>query len=139
MTILVTGGSGFIGRHIVARLSPSHEVLAPSHADLDLTDADVVRRWLAGKDIDAVVHAAVKPGHRRALDTTSLTDQNLHEFFAIIRCRGAFGRLVVLSSGAVYGAERSIRGVRGEHLGDVCGAGGRARLLEVRRGSGAAA
>jgi UDP-glucose 4-epimerase len=119
MTILVTGGSGFIGRHIVARLSRSHEVLAPSHADLDLTDADAVRRWLAGKGIDAVVHAAVKPGHRNAPDPTSLTDQNLRQFFAILRCRGAFGRLVVLSSGAVYGAEQSISGVREEDLGDV--------------------
>ena len=119
MIVLVTGGSGFIGRHIVARLSLSHEVLAPSHADLDLTDGDAVKRWLAGKNIDAVVHAAVKPGHRNAPDATSLTDQNLRQFFAILRCRDAFGRLVVVSSGAVYGAQRPVAGVREEDLGDV--------------------
>jgi GDP-L-fucose synthase len=119
MIVLVTGGSGFIGRHIVARLSLSHEVLAPSHADLDLTDGDAVKRWLAGKSIDAVVHAAVKPGHRNAPDATSLTDQNLRQFFAILRCRDAFGRLVVVSSGAVYGAQRPVAGVREEDLGDV--------------------
>jgi UDP-glucose 4-epimerase len=119
MIVLVTGGSGFIGRHVVARLSRSHEVLAPSHAELDLTDADATRRWLAGKDIDAVVHAAVKPGHRNAPNVTSLTDQNLRQFFAILQCREAFDRLVVISSGAVYGAQRSITGAREGDLGDV--------------------
>jgi UDP-glucose 4-epimerase len=119
MIVLVTGGSGFIGRHVVARLSRSHEVLAPSHAELDLTDADATRRWLAGKNVDVVVHAAVKPGHRNAPNVTSLTSQNLRQFFAILRCRDAFDRLVIVSSGAVYGAQRPIAGVREEDLGEV--------------------
>jgi GDP-L-fucose synthase len=105
MIVLVTGGSGFIGRHIVARLSRSHEVVAPAHADLDLTDGDAVKRWLAGRHIDAVVHAAVKPGHRNAADASSLTDQNLRQFFAIL--------------GAVYGAQRPVAGASEEDLGDV--------------------
>ena len=119
MTILVTGGSGFIGRHIVARLSRSHEVLAPSHAHLDLTDTDAVQAWLADQHVEAVVHAAVKPGHRRAADTTSLTEQNLRMFFAILRCRGSFGRFVVVGSGAAYGVLRPLSGVREDELGAV--------------------
>jgi len=119
MTILVTGGSGFIGRHIVARLSRSHEVLAPSHAHLDLTDTDAVQAWLADQHVEAVVHAAVKPGHRSAADTTSLTEQNLRMFFAILRCRGSFGRFVVVGSGAAYGVLRPLSGVREDELGAV--------------------
>ena len=38
--ILLTGGSGFIGQNLRAYLSANHEVLAPTHAELDLADPD---------------------------------------------------------------------------------------------------
>lgn len=106
--VLVTGGSGFIGRHLIAALRNGHEVLAPTHAELELLDADAVAQWMAGHSIDAVVHAAVKPGHRNAADHTDLAEHNLRQFFNLVRCRTAFGRLVVLGSGAVYGMHRDL-------------------------------
>ena len=38
MRILLTGGGGFIGRNLNEHLSREHEVLAPSHSQLDLSD-----------------------------------------------------------------------------------------------------
>ena len=119
MRVLVTGGSGFIGRQLVERLSKTHEVMAPSHADLDLADADAVQRWFARHAVDAVVHSAVKPGHRNARDLSSLTDRNLRQFFSLTRCRSEFGRYVVLSSGAIYGVQGAIPGAREEELGQI--------------------
>jgi GDP-L-fucose synthase len=116
--VLVTGGSGFIGRRLVLGLSAVHGVLAPTHAELDLVDADAVRRWLAAHPVDAVVHAAVKPGHRNAADRDHLAERNLRQFYSLVRCRDAFGRLVVLGSGAVYGAQRPVVRVPEEALGD---------------------
>jgi UDP-glucose 4-epimerase len=96
-----------------------HEVFAPTHAEVELTDADAVLRWFRANPVDAVVHAAVKPGHRHALDTSGLLEANLRQFFALLGCRGEFGRLVVIGSGAAYGLQRSISGVAEDALGAV--------------------
>ena len=116
--IMLTGGSGFIGRHVAARLRVGHDVLAPSHAELDLADAEAVSRWLNAHPVDAVVHAAAKPGHRNAPDSTDLVERNLRQFFSLVRCRAGFGRIVVITSGAVYGAQRFLAGVTEDSLGE---------------------
>lgn len=116
--ILVTGGSGFIGRHVVARLRVGHEVLAPTHAELDVIDAAAVSRWLVTHPVDAVVHTAAKPGHRNAPDLADVAETNLRQFFNLVRCRAEFGRFVVITSGAVYGAEKSLVGIAENGLGE---------------------
>lgn len=118
MRILLTGGSGFIGRHVKERLSSDHEVLAPTHVELDLSNAAAVRTWLGDHSVDAVVHAAVKPGHRNAPDQANLVGENLRQFFSLVRCRAAFGRFVVLTSGAVYGIQRPLVRVTEDRLGE---------------------
>jgi nucleoside-diphosphate-sugar epimerase len=70
MRILVTGGSGLVGRRVVALLAAEHEVVnfdlrPPSeqhgaYVQGDILDGTALRRALHGAD--AVVHAAAIPG-----------------------------------------------------------------------------
>ena len=59
MIVLVTGGSGFLGRRTVEYFENlGHFVLAPAHAELDITEESAIRAWFAENRPDAVIHTA---------------------------------------------------------------------------------
>ena len=101
MRLLITGGSGFIGRNLAEQLRKSHDVWAPSRSELDLLDAPGVRAYLESYRFDAVIHAASEgvTGRTAGQDVVA---HNCRMFFNLARNNGAFGRLLFLSSGAVY-------------------------------------
>lgn len=101
--VLLTGGSGFIGRNLgPALVERGYEVLAPTHSELELADAESVRAWLERERPDAVVHSATKPAHRNASDFTRIVETNERMFFNLVRSRELCPRMVFLGSGAVY-------------------------------------
>lgn len=62
--ILVTGGSGFLGRQVLAVLNEHgyERVEAPSHADYDLADADQVAACIRDLRPEAIIHLAAVVG-----------------------------------------------------------------------------
>src|SRR5260370_36315457 len=62
--ILITGASGFLGRHLVARLRQvgCRQLFLPRSTEFDLTRADDVRRLLADAQPEIVVHLAARVG-----------------------------------------------------------------------------
>jgi dTDP-4-dehydrorhamnose reductase len=59
MRILITGASGFLGRRAAVFFEKEgYTVLAPTHAQLDITDAVGVNQWFAEHQPQAVLHCA---------------------------------------------------------------------------------
>jgi dTDP-4-dehydrorhamnose reductase len=56
MRVWISGGSGFVGSHLVRAFD---DVLAPRHAEVDVTDVHAVRRSVEAYEADAIVHAAI--------------------------------------------------------------------------------
>ncbi|MFN2513710.1 MAG: GDP-L-fucose synthase family protein [Pyrinomonadaceae bacterium] len=62
--VVVTGGAGFLGRYIVARLRQygNLEVLAPRKAEYDLVEGSEIKRMLTDTRPDLVIHLAAVVG-----------------------------------------------------------------------------
>jgi UDP-glucose 4-epimerase len=102
LKVLVTGAGGFIGRNLVGHFSPNHRVAAPARCELDLLDAVAVRRYLEEERFDVVVHAASARSNRALGAAPDMLGRNCRMFFNLARNAPVFGRMLFLSSGAVY-------------------------------------
>jgi UDP-glucose 4-epimerase len=102
MQILITGGSGFIGRNLAEQLAYTHEVSAPSSTEVDLLKAQDVREYLSAHRFDVIVHAATTRSNRRLAAPADLLDRNCRMFFNLVRNQGRFGKMIHFGSGAEY-------------------------------------
>ncbi|MGZ3726253.1 MAG: NAD-dependent epimerase/dehydratase family protein [Pseudobdellovibrio sp.] len=63
MKILITGGSGMLGRNVVAALSgEAYQVFAPARSELDLFNREGVRLYIRKLQPEIVIHAASRVG-----------------------------------------------------------------------------
>jgi len=102
MRILITGGSGFIGKNLAEHLALGNEISTPPSAELDLLKQQDVREYLGAHRFDVVVHAATTRSNRRVAAPTDLLDRNCRIFFNLARNHGQFGKMIHFGSGAEY-------------------------------------
>ena len=102
MKILLTGASGFIGRHIQEAWKDRYDLYTPSHQDLDLLDDERVESYLADGRFDVIIHTANMNNVRYQLTDAQVLDGNLCMFFNLERCRSLYGKMYYFGSGAEY-------------------------------------
>jgi UDP-glucose 4-epimerase len=102
MRLLITGGSGFIGRNLAEKLASSHDVSAPSSAELDLLNEKQVREYLGAYRFEVVVHTATTRSNRRLTAPPDMLDRNCRMFFNLVRNQKVFGKMIHFGSGAEY-------------------------------------
>jgi UDP-glucuronate 4-epimerase len=135
MRILVTGGAGFIGSHLVERLlAAGHEVVilddfndfydpAIKHANIadfakdvavhhaDLRDNASVRNVFRREKFDTIVHLAARAGVRPSIQQPQLYyDTNVTGTLHLLEAARVTGveRFIFASSSSVYGATKNI-------------------------------
>ncbi|MFC6952966.1 NAD-dependent epimerase/dehydratase family protein [Halorubellus litoreus] len=122
-TVLVTGGAGFIGSHLVDALVEENEVrvlddlstgqVARLPDDVELVHGDVRNEELvahATKDVDVVFHQAANVSVPASVENPMTTDAvNVDGTLAVLEAaREEDARVVVASSCAVYGDPLSL-------------------------------
>ena len=143
MRVLVTGGAGFIGSHLVEKLLASgHEVVIlddfndfydpqTKHANVaglardvtiyhvDLRDSELVRNLFHREKVDAIAHLAARAGVRPSIQQPRLYyDTNVTGTLHLLEAARVteVERFVFASSSSVYGASKRIPFSEDEHL-----------------------
>lgn len=113
--ILLTGGTGFVGRNILPILREKYDVFAPTRSELNVNDQRSVDTWLNKNNVDILVHCAiVNPAKTEDRNRDVLSD-TLKSFLCFNRY--AFEKIVYVGSGAEYDKSSDISDVSEEDIG----------------------
>lgn len=116
--ILLTGGSGFIGRNFIEQRNKKYKILYPSHKHLDLINTEKVDDYFKEYGpFDVVLHAATVGGKRSEKGMNDMVEVNLRIFFNIIRNEKYFKKLIHFGTGSEYDKSRDINSVKETDFG----------------------
>ncbi len=100
--VLLTGGSGFIGRNIREALGRRYRIYAPTSRELDLEDGTAVGDYLEEHEISHVIHAATINRARRERGDVDELSANLRMFYHLLSQAHRLEKIIYFGSGAEY-------------------------------------
>jgi GDP-4-dehydro-6-deoxy-D-mannose reductase len=110
MRVLVTGAAGFVGRRLVARLAQEGADVTGVDREVDVADAEAVRRAVAEVRPDAVVHLAaltfVPDSFARPRDVFRVNFLGSRCVLEAVRGERPGARVLLVSTAHVYGSAR---------------------------------
>lgn len=102
-TLLVTGGSGFIGRNLVEQLSDEYDIIAPSSSELNLLSQQSVDDFFKTNKIHTVIHAATHNATQVSdKDLSQVFQSNVRMYFNLVNNNQFFHRMFYFGSGAEF-------------------------------------
>lgn len=118
MKVLLTGGSGFIGKNIKESfLNEKYQIYAPPRAELDCFNDKSVAAYFSKYSFDIILHSASKPGHRNAVDPTGILMANSRMIFNLLKYQSSWGKLINMGSGSIYDMANYRPKVKEEYFG----------------------
>jgi nucleoside-diphosphate-sugar epimerase len=108
--ILLTGGSGFIGRNFFEFFSSEYKIFKPSHTEINLLSKDEVRNFIKSNNIGTVIHTAVD-------QSSNNLNSTLFMYLAIYNSIDLLDRFINFGSGAEYSKSRDLVKVKESELG----------------------
>lgn len=108
--ILLTGGSGFIGKNIYEGLGNEYKIFIPIHDELNILDQIVVRNYIKKNKIDTVIHTAVK-------GDGEVFKSNLGMYLSIYNSIDLIDKFINFGSGAEYSKTRDLVKVGEKEIG----------------------
>jgi nucleoside-diphosphate-sugar epimerase len=110
-TILVTGGTGFVGSNIVRLLHDEFPLVAPTRNQLDLMDMDRVGRYIKKYSVKTIIHCASGPPEESM-------ESRIRMFCSILACSPMVDQILYLGSGAEYDKTQDLIRVKETDFGN---------------------
>lgn len=116
--ILLTGGTGFVGRNILPFLKTRYDVTAPGRDELDIVNLQSVDAYLKNKRFDVLLHLAAPNSLRNQNDIPAERFNFIvRAFLNFERHAKEFEKIIYLGSGAEYNKAFDISMAREEDIG----------------------
>lgn len=104
--VLITGGSGFIGRNLTEYLNKQYSVFAPRHSELELLDRKSLCKYVMDNKIDYIIHAAIHVPSVNGINNEF--DNDMLMFHNVVSMADRVDKIIYFGSGAEYDKKRNI-------------------------------